>query len=240
MSFLYHAIFFNPLYNILVLLFKVLPWADAGVVVILLTIIVRLILYPLSRKAVLTQVKMNDIAPELQAIKEKYKNQEEQAQKTLELYREKGVNPFSGILVLLIQIPIIFALYRIFYTLPKVDISLLYPFINAPSHISTTFLNIVDLSGRSLVIAVLAAVTTYFQLHISSAKPQQANTKQGDSFSDNLTKSMQGQMKYLFPVMMFFIAYKVSGVIALYFVTTNLFTVAQEIFVRKNLKAARS
>src|SRR4051812_38944032 len=115
MSFLYHTFFFDPLYNALILLFKLLPWADAGLVVIILTTLVRLILFPLSRKAVLTQVRMNEVAPELEKIKEKYKDKpEEQAKKTLELYREKKINPFSGILVILIQLPVIFALYRIF------------------------------------------------------------------------------------------------------------------------------
>ncbi|MBX4181450.1 YidC/Oxa1 family membrane protein insertase, partial [Candidatus Parcubacteria bacterium] len=95
MSFLYHEFFFNPLYNILILLFKVLPWADAGVIVILLTILVRLVLFPLSRKAVLTQIRMAEIGPELAAIKEKYKDKtEEQARRTLALYKEKKVNPF--------------------------------------------------------------------------------------------------------------------------------------------------
>ena len=105
MSFLYHALFFDPLYNLLVLLFKVLPWADAGVIVIILTIFVRLIMFPLSRKAVLTQVKMVEIGPELAKIKEQYKgNAEEQAKLTLALYKEKKVNPFSGIFIIIIQI----------------------------------------------------------------------------------------------------------------------------------------
>src|SRR3990167_4478270 len=98
MSFLYHTIFFDPLYNMLVLLFKIIPWADAGLIVIVLTVLVRLLMFPLSRKAVLTQVKMAEIAPDLAKIKEQYKDKaEEQARRTLALYKERGVNPFSGI-----------------------------------------------------------------------------------------------------------------------------------------------
>ena len=141
MSFLYHAIFFNPLYNALMLLFKVLPWADAGMIVILLTVLVRLIIFPLSRKAVLTQIKMAEIAPDLAKIKEQYKDKsEEQAKKTLALYREKGVNPFSGILVVIIQIPIILALYQIFLHFQVVNANLLYSFVKMPEHINTLFL----------------------------------------------------------------------------------------------------
>ena len=119
MSFLYHTFFFDPLYNVLILLFKLLPWADAGIIVILLTILVGLMMFQLSRKAVLTQVRMAEIAPDLAKIKEQYKDKaEDQAKLTLALYREKGVNPFSGILVIIIQIPIIFALYQIFLNFP--------------------------------------------------------------------------------------------------------------------------
>ena len=233
MSSFYHAFFFDPLYNSLIFLFRVLPWADAGVIVVLLTIIVRLVLYPLSRKAVMSQVRMAEIAPELNGIKEKYKgNSEEQARRTLALYKEKGVNPFSGILVLIIQIPIILALYQIFIKLPAINSSLLYSFISAPASINTIFLGLVDISGKSLILALLAAVSTYLQFLVS-AKGQKEN--KGNSFGDNLAKSMQAQMKYVFPVIMFFISYQISGVIGLYFFATNLFSIAQELFVRRKL-----
>ena len=238
MSFLYHTFFFDPLYNALMLLFKVLPWADAGIIVIILTILVRSAIFPLSRKAVLTQVKMAEIGPELEAIKEKYKDKaEEQARRTLALYKEKGVNPFSGILVIIIQIPIILALYQIFLHFPEVNIELLYSFIKAPEHVNTVFLGLLDISAKSALIAFLAAITTYFQFQVSM---QGQNKPKGNSFGDNLAKSMQSQMKYFFPVLVFFISYKISGVIALYWLTTNLFSIAQELFVRRNIKAVQA
>ena len=234
MSFLYHTFFFDPLYNILVLLFGLLPWADAGIIVVLLTVLVRLIMFPLSRKAVHTQVRMAEIAPDLAKIKEQYKGRaEEQARLTLALYREKGVNPFSGILVIIVQIPIIFALYQIFLNFPEVNSALLYSFVAAPDRINTTFLGFLDLTAKNAAIAFFAAVSTFFQFQISMKG--QAQPK-GNSFGDNLTRSMQTQMKYFFPVIVFFISYKISGVIALYWLTTNLFSIAQELFVRKNIK----
>jgi len=238
MSFIYHTLFFDPLYNALVFLFKVVPWADAGVIVILLTVLVRLVMYPLSRKAVLTQVKMAEIGPELAKIKEKYKDKtEEQAKQTLALYKEKGVNPFSGILVIIIQIPIIFALYQIFIHFPEVNSTLLYSFVPIPEHINTTFLGFLDITAKSIPIAFLAALSTFFQFKIST---QGQTQPKGDSFGDNLTRSMQTQMKYVFPVIVFFFSYSISGVIALYWLTTNLFSIGQELFVRKNLKTARA
>jgi len=214
-----------------------LPWADAGIVVILLTVLVRFIIFPLSKKAILTQVKMAEIGPALAEIKEKYKNKaEEQAKQTLALYREKGVNPFSGILVIIIQIPIILALYQIFLHFPEVNALILYSFINAPDYINTNFLGLLDITKKSIIMALLAAATTFFQFRISmkgQSKPK------GNSFGDNLTRSMQMQMKYIFPVIVFFISYSISGAIALYWLTTNLFSIGQEIFVRKKLKPSQ-
>lgn len=234
MSYLYHTFFFDPLYNALLILFKLIPWADAGIIIIILTVLVRLILFPLSRQAVVTQVKMAEIAPELEKIKERYKDKpEDQAKQTLALYKEKGVNPFSGIVVILIQIPLIIALYQIFLHFSEVRVDLLYSFVKAPEQVNTIFLGLVDLSGKSAIIALLAGLSSYFQLHI--ATKTQASPK-GNSFGDNLTRSMQSQMKYIFPVIVFFISYKISGVIALYWLTTNLFSVAQEIYVRSRLK----
>lgn len=237
MSFLYHTFFFDPLYNALVLLFKVLPWADAGMVVILLTVLVRLIIYPLSRKAVLTQIKMAEISPELAKIKEKYKDKaEEQARLTLALYREKGVNPFSGILVIIIQIPIILALYQIFLHFPEVNSAILYSFVVVPGYINPTFLGLLDITAKSAPIALLAAVSTFFQFQISMKGQTQPK---GNSFGDNLTRSMQTQMKYFFPVIVFFISYSISGAIALYWLTTNLFSIAQELYIRRNIKTTQ-
>lgn len=235
MSALYHTFLVEPIYNALVSLFAVLPFADAGLAIIIITLLVRLILFPLSKKAVMAQVEMQRLAPELESIKVKYKdNQEEQAKRTLALYKEKKVNPFSGILVLLIQLPVIFALYRIFlYTgFPHIDTTMLYSFVHAPSVVSTNFLGI-ELTKKSVILALLAATATFFQMKLAI----QSTTKKSDgSFGTDLAKNMQTQMKYFLPLIVFFIAYKISGVIALYWLTTNLFTIGQEIFVRKRLK----
>lgn len=238
MSYIYHTFFFDPLYNALVLLFTTFSWVDAGVGIIILTILVRLAIYPLSKKAVVTQIRIAEISPELEKIKEKHKdNPEEQARKTLELYREKKVNPFSGIFVILIQLPIIFALYQIFLHFPEVNAEILYSFVQAPESITTTFLGFINVTAKSIPLALLAAVSTFFQFRISmKSQPK----PKGNSFGDNLARSMQVQMKYVFPVIVFFISYSISGAIAIYWVTANLFGIAQELYIRKNVKPASS
>jgi YidC/Oxa1 family membrane protein insertase len=238
MSFLYHTFIYDPLYNILIALFDLTTLVDAGIAVVLLTIVVRLILFPLSRKAVLTQVRMQEIGPALNTLKEKYKTDpQEQARQTLALYREKGVNPFSGVLVLIIQLPIIWALYQIFLHagFPAVNADILYSFIHIPEGINVVFLGLINITEKSVVLALLAAISTYFQLKIA-ASYQTLPPKDSTSFGDNLARSMQTQMKYFFPILVFFISYSISGVIALYWLTSNLFTIGQEIVVRKKLK----
>lgn len=238
MSALYNNLLVEPIYNTFVAIFNLFPSFGAGLAIICITLIVRLALFPISRKVVRAQVEMQNLAPELESIKAKYKdNQEEQARRTLALYKERGVNPFSGILVLLIQLPVIFALYHIFIStgFPEIRADLLYSFVSVPETVSPFFLG-ADLTAKSVVLALLAAISTFFQIKFAS--PVKPKVKSGAaSFGDDLAKSMQTQMKYFFPVMVFFIAYTISGVVALYWLTTNIFTIAQEIFVRNKLKA---
>src|SRR3989344_1062856 len=116
MSNFWHTIFFDPIYNLLVYLIDIVPGGDVGVAIILVTIIVKVILLPLSLKAARTQLAMREIEPMLKELKEKYKDKrEEYAKATMEAYKKAGVNPFSSIVLLFVQIPIIIALYLSVY-----------------------------------------------------------------------------------------------------------------------------
>lgn len=234
MSSLFNNLLVEPIYNTFVALFN-LPFVSAGIATVIITILVRFALYPLSKKAVTAQIEMQRINPEIEAIKAKYKdNQEEMARRILALYKEKKVNPFAGIFVLLIQLPVVFALYHIFVatSFPTIDANLLYSFVSAPLEVSPYFLG-ADLTEKSAILALLAGVATYFQMKL--AIPKQEKAKEKGSGADDLAKSMQNHMKFFFPPLVFFIAYSISGVVALYWLTTNLFTIAQEIVVRRKL-----
>ncbi len=227
------TLFSQPLYNGLIFLTHLIPGADAGVAIILFTIIVRLILYPLSRRSIETQIKMRGAEKELEQIRLKYTDRAEQAAKTMEFYRSKGLNPLSGFLLILVQIPIIFALYRVFLRsgLPQVDATLLYSFVQAPASINMHFLGLVDISMKNYLLAFITAVSQFVQIRFSMPPAKPAG--EGDTFKDNLARSMNLQMRYLFPVMAFFIVYNLSGTIALYWTTNNLFAIAQEWFIRR-------
>lgn len=236
MHYLYTTFIYHPLYNGLILLGDLLPFLDAGILIILFTIVVKLILFPLSKKAVRTQATMKLVEPELRAIKEKFKNDKQaQAVETMKLYKERQINPFSSMLLLFVQLPIIFALYKVFSAngFTSVDTSILYSFVKAPEHISTMFLGLVDVTQKSFVLAILAAVSQYFQIKFST--PNLPPKSENGSFQDDFARNMHVQMKYVFPVMILFISYHVAAALAIYWVTSNLFMIGQELYIRKQM-----
>ena len=233
---LFHTFFYNPIYNGLVFLIDIVPLADVGVAIILITVLVKLILFPISQKAVRTQFLMRGLQPQLERIKEKYaKDKQEQARKTMDLYKEKGINPFSGFLLIFIQIPIIFALYWVFFRggLPEIDLSILYSFINEPSKINMNFLGLIPMDGRSIVLAFLAGLSQYFQIKLSLPDLKKRDDKA--SLKDDFARSFQLQMRYMLPLFIFGFSYFVSAAFALYWFTSNIFAIGQEIFLRGRL-----
>ena len=236
-SLLYHAIIYNPLYNGLMYLMDLFPWMDAGIAVIIFTLIVRLILFPLSKKAVVTQVRMKELEPELNRLKHEMKDDRQGlALKTMALYKEKKVSPFSSFFVLLIQLPIIYALYSIFIRsgLPVVNSSLLYSFVHVPL-VNMHFLGIFDISMKSVFLAILAGVAQFLQLHFSLASMKSAPSTTPNSQMD-MAQNMTRNMKYIFPIIVFFISYRISAVVALYWTVTSIFTLGQELVVRRHLR----
>ncbi len=236
MSYLYTTLVYNPLYNGFILLIDALrfvPWVDAGVVVILFTIIVRLILFSLSKKAARTQVVMRQAEPELAIIKEKYKDDKQAlATHTMAFYKEKKINPFSMFFLLLIQLPILIALYRIFYTsgLSTVHADILYSFVHVPPAIGTSFLGIFDLTKKSIVLAVCAGASQFFQINMSA--PKVKRDSEGKLSQESM---MHGMMKFTMPVMILLIASNIASALAIYWTTSNLFMIGQEIYIRKQI-----
>lgn len=236
---LFNTTLYQPLYNALIELIQIVPWADVGIAVIVLTVVVKLVLFPLSIKAVRTQVKMKTIQGPLKEIQEKYKNDRETlGRKMLELYRENKINPFSGFLLILIQIPVILALYFVFLRadLPSINTDLLYSFISIPEMINVHFLGLFDITqNHNVILALLAAGTQFFQAKLAFPKPE--SVPEGEkSFKDDLAKSMSVQIRYVMPVIIFFISYSLLAAISIYWTISNLFAIGQEIYVRNNIR----
>lgn len=232
----FKTIFYEPLYNALVFLIDTIPGGDVGLAIIILTLAVKLVLAPLSQKSIKSQARLKTLEPEIQKIKEQYKNKEEQAKKTFELYKTNKVNPFSGCLLVLIQLPIIISLFYVFLNGLSFDQGGIYSFIQIPPIINFEFLGLVDMQERSLVLALLAALSQYFQFKFAVPKLKPVSSNSKPSFKDNLMKSMNLNMRYFMPVFIGIIAYQVSAAVALYWVTSNLFIIGQEIFVRRKIR----
>lgn len=238
MHYIYTTFIYNPLYNGLILLADLLPFFDAGVLIVLFTVIVKLVLFPLSKKAVRTQAMMKLIEPELRSIKERHKSDRQaQALETMKLYKEKGINPFSSIFLLLIQLPIIFALYKIFYStgFSNVNADILYSFVSLPPAIDNLFLGLIDMSKKSIVLAVFAAVSQYFQIKLSTPPMPKRAAGTAPSLQDDFARTMHVQMKYVLPIVILFVSYHAAAALALYWTTSNLFMIGQELYIRKRL-----
>src|SRR3989344_793095 len=231
------TLFYIPLYNGLIFLIDVLPGHSVGLAVILLTLLIKLLLSPLSHQAAKFQLEMKVHESEINRIKERFKEDKQaQGKAILEFYREKKINPFAAILPLFIQIPIVIALYYVFYKggLPSVDAALLYSFVPVPNP-DMHFLGM-DILEKSLLLAILAGGAQFLQARFAMPKaPEKSATP---SLGNDLARSMHLQMKYILPIFMGFVSYAVSGAVALYFITSSLFTIAQELIVRKSLEKA--
>lgn len=237
---LFNTLLFNPFYNGLLFLIGIIPGGDVGVAVILLTIVVKLVLFSLSYKSIKTQVKIKELEPEIQKIREEYKDdKQQQAMKTMAFYRENDINPFSSFLTILIQIPVILALYFLFVRggLPEVNTDILYSFVRVPEMVSMSFIGLVDISQKSIVLALLAGLTQFFQARLLIPKKQKKKAADGSSsLKDDFAHSMQLQMRYVLPVFIVFIAYNFAAAVALYWTASNLFAIGQELFVRRRLR----
>ncbi|MEM9336748.1 MAG: YidC/Oxa1 family membrane protein insertase [Patescibacteria group bacterium] len=239
-SYIWHTFFFDPVYNLLVFFIDVVPGGDVGLAIIFATLVVKFILLPLSIKAAKTQKLMKELEPKLKEIKEQYKDQrEEQAKAMMEVYREAGMNPFASIALIFLQIPIIIALYLSVFSgggvaLPDINIDILYSFIPAPMVVDMNFLGLIDIAGKSFILAALAGATQF--VHAQLAMPPVAPKEAGaaPNFKEDFTRSLQLQMKYVMPILIFVVAYTISAAIALYFFVSNVAAIAQELYIRRH------
>lgn len=232
MAAIFHEVFYRPLVNALVVLTGVLPFHDLGFAVILLTIAVRLLMFPFSHRPMVAQHKMKMIEPELQKIREKVKERELQAKETMALYKRHGINPFAGIVSILVQIPLFLALYWVFSKSGSIDPSSLYSFVALPDSMHTNFLGLFELTERSIIWAVLAGLSQFIHMKLTSHSTGSSAAPKGD-----FGKAFSFQMTYGMPVIIFFAALSFPAAVSLYWTTSNIFSTVHEGFVRRKLCA---
>ena len=207
----YIQVFYEPLLWGLVFLSSSLPGKDLGIAIILLTLIVKIILFPLTHKTLKTQQVMKKLEPDIKKIQsDQGSSKEEQARKLMELYRAHGINPFSGFFGLFVQLPILIALYHIFWKGLEV----------IPTGVNTLFLGFIALGEASIGMAALASISQFWQARLSLVP---SSAKAGDG--KDMSKIMQKQMMYVFPVIIFMIAYKLPAAVSLYWTAMNVFAI---------------
>lgn len=228
----FSAIIYRPFYNGLVFLVGILPTHDVGVAVVILTILVRFVLFPLSRRAVQAQLAMKKIAPEIEKVKEKYKDKpDEQGRAIFALYKERNIHPFAGFLLVLIQLPILLGLYWVFSRggLPAINPTLLYSFVSIPAKVNMEFLGIVNMSARSIPLALAAAVTQFLYTRLSMG-PSEKSSPVEASLSGEMAKSFEVQARYILPAIVGVIGFSLASAAPLYWTTSNTFMILQEYF----------
>lgn len=225
----FNTLLYQPLFNALILLYQYLPGHDFGIAVIVLTILLRLLLYPLMAQAIRSQKALADIQPKIQEAKEKFKdNQERQMKEIMSLYKDKKINPFGMFLPILIQLPVLIALFWVFKNgLQSEEITMLYSFVPHPGQINYLFLGLINLSQVNIPIAVLTSITQFFQLKTQNPKPRTQKKEKKDSMS-YFSQASKKQMPYFFSAFTFIFLLKLPAAIALYWMVTSLFSIIQQ------------
>ena len=230
---IFNEFLYRPLFNGLIFLYDIVPYHDFGIAIILLTILIRLALYPLNQKAIKSQMALSKLQPQIKEIQGKHKNDRvKQSQALMEFYKINQINPASGCLPLLIQFPILIALYRVFWTgLDPERLSSLYSFVARPEIINPMFLGLVNLSKANYLFAILAGAFTFVQAKMMV--PPQAKSAPANDFSSMMSK----QMTYFMPIITVFIAWKLPAGLVLYWIVITLFGIIQQYLVirKKNV-----
>lgn len=230
--FLYNEFLWRPLFNGLVWFYDVIPGNDLGVAIIAFTAAVYAVLLPLQSRARRAQQDLARIQPELKQIQARHKdNKEAQGKALMELYAKYKVNPFSGCLIMLIQLPILVTLFQVFQQgFDPAMLHYLYPFISSPDKINPVSLGVIDLSLGNVYLGVVAAITQFFQTKMTMPAPAPAPSS---SSSPDFSQIFQKQMLYVFPVLLVVWSYTLPAALILYWTTMNLFGIVRELVVKK-------
>jgi YidC/Oxa1 family membrane protein insertase len=232
MTYLYQQVLYRPILNLLIFFYQTIGFHDLGLAIILVTLFIRLILYPFFHTGAKQQMLMQRIQPKIKKIQETHKNdRDQQAKALMELYKEHGVNPFSGILLLIIQIPILLTFYWVIRSgVGTAQITGLYSFIAAPQSINVLFLGLIDLAKPNFVLIIAAALAQYFQARLAIYRAP------GNAAPLSQTEKIARQMVFVGPIITILVFYNFPAALSLYWLMSALFSAVQQYFVNKHLQ----
>ncbi|OGD65758.1 hypothetical protein A2215_04720 [Candidatus Berkelbacteria bacterium RIFOXYA2_FULL_43_10] len=224
-------VLYIPCYNLLIF-FAWMFHGSVGWAIVVLTVVIRLILLPSSIKAAKSALKMQMLQPKMNEIKARHKgDQKKMNEETMKLYKEEGVSPLGSCLPMLIQLPILLILYRVFMVgFDTSRYSLLYSFVPRPETINAVFFGINLAAKDPWVLPIIAGVS---QLILSwMTMPKQ----KGEQKSTDPMQMMTKQMMFLFPVMTVFIARSLPAGLPIYWIVTTIFGIGQQWYVNTQVK----
>lgn len=228
MAQLFTTILYQPLLNLLVFFYNLIPGHDLGIAIIILTIVIKLALYPLSHQSIKSQKALQDLQPKMEALKKQYKDDKEKlAKEMMALYKNEKVNPFSSCLPLLIQLPFLIAVFQVFRTgLDPASLNLLYPFVQNPGQLNPISFGLIDLAKPNIILAVLTGASQFWQTKMLTTKrPPKAMPGAKD---EDMMAMMNKQMLYFMPIMTVVIGVSLPAGLVLYWFLTTLLTVFQQ------------
>jgi len=229
---LYYAILTQPLLNLLIFFYNLV--GDIGLAIIIVTVIIRLILYPSFKHQLESQKRLQQLQPKVQELRERHKDdRQKQAQEQMELFKREGVNPLGSCLPIIVQLIVLIALYRVFLTgLNGEALAGLYSFMSNPGTIDPTTVFGFNLSERNIFLAVITGAVQFVQSKMMTKlqpKPSTSGSDQGAAMANMMSK----QFLYVFPVLTVVIGSQLPAGLVLYWFATTLFSVLQQFLVMR-------
>lgn len=231
---LYNTILYEPIFNLLVWLYNIVPGHDIGLAIIALTIIIKLILHPLSVKSIKGQKALQDLQPKMEEIKKKHKNnQQEMTKATMALYKQEKISPFSSCLPLLVQFPFLIAVYQVFRKglTNNQSLEILYSFVQNPGTINPISFGLFDLAKANFILAILAGAAQFWVSKMLISKKQPSRVLGTGAKDEAMTSIMNKQMMYFMPLITVFIGLSLPSGLTLYWFITTVLTGVQQMYI---------
>ena len=227
---MFHTFIYQPLFNLLVFLYNVIPGHDVGIAIIALTFFTKLIFHPLTRKSFHYQKNMQALSPQLKKLKEQHKGKPDMLnQETMKLYKENGTSPLGGCLPVLIQLPLLIGLFQVFRAgFSQSALSELYSFVANPGNINPLFFGFLDLSRSNTIVALFAAIAQFIQGYALPIIPL-PEAQEGGDFSQQMGK----QMIYMAPVLTFIVSFSLPAALPFYWFFNTVFTALEVLYINK-------
>lgn len=216
----FHTYLYLPMISALLFIYNTVAFHDLGLAIVFLTLVVRIVLFPLFYKGAKDQALMQRIQPHIKKIQLDHKDDKEaQARAMLDLYKKYKLNPFSGILLLILQLPVFIVLFQVFSKELSTGI-----------FATTTFLGFINLGAKGYILPIIAGAAQYFQTKLMMG-PQTKTT----GADDNPMASMQKTMVVVGPAFTFFILLNLPSALSVYWTVSGVFSIFQQIYINKRL-----